>query len=381
MYSSNKFVLGLIINPISGMGGSVGLKGTDGAEILQKALQLGAKPSANDRAKEVLKEIVAVRSKLRFITCPGFMGEMSLREMGFEYEVIRDPIFELVANQTNTTSDHTKIACEIMKKINDIKLILFCGGDGTARDICESIGQDKPCLGIPAGVKIYSGVFAVNPKSAGTLISQYLWDEIGLAELEVLDIDEDEFRNGRLISRIFGTLFTPFNPDFSQASKEGTPDSDLNNQERIAKRVIEAFESDIYYIIGPGTTIKAITDLLNQQKTVLGVDLLYNGKLIAQDLNEKQILEIIEGKKVKVIVSPIGKQGFLFGRGNLQLSPRVLRKIGTQNIIIISTKYKICTIPNRILRLDTRDSELDASMRGLYKIIVDYDEFIICKTE
>ncbi len=381
MHSSNKFVLGLIINPISGMGGSVGLKGTDGKEILQKALQLGAKPSANDRAKEVLKELIAIKSKIKFLTCSGSMGEDCVREIGFEYDLINNSIFKPVPNPPDTTSEHTKIACRIMKKLDNMKMILFCGGDGTARDIYDSLGQDKPCLGIPTGVKIYSSVFALSPKSAGTLITQFLWDEIGLAELEVLDIDEEQYRKGKLISKVYGTLITPYDPNFSQASKAGSPDTDLSNQERIAKRVVETLEHNIYYLLGPGTTTKTITDMLNQKKTVLGVDLLYNGKIISQDLNEKEILEIIEGKTIKVIVSPIGKQGFIFGRGNLQISPRVLRKIGTRNIMIVCTKYKLETILNKILRLDTRDTELDISMRGLYKIIVDYDEMRICKIE
>ena len=380
MNNLNKFTLGLIINPISGMGGTVGLKGTDGKKTLKNAIELGAKPNALNRIKELLNELESIKSKLKFITCPQFMGEIILKEMNFEYKLIEHPIFQNIEDIYSTTSEHTKIAAKLMRNIDDIKLILFAGGDGTARDIVNAINKEKPCLGIPTGVKIFSSVFSINIKLASSIIIQFLWDEIPLRESEVLDIDEEEYRNDKLVSKLFGYLSIPYNPDYTQFSKEGTPDTDLNNQERIATRIIETLENDVYYLIGPGTTTKAITDI-NQKKTVLGIDLLLNKKIIVRDLNEYQILNYIEGKKTKIIVSLIGRQGFLFGRGNLQLSPAILKKIGPENIIIISTKYKMFNLPTQILKLDTRSSDLDKKMRGLYKILVDYDEIIICRIE
>lgn len=377
----NKFKLGLIINPIAGMGGTVGLKGTDGSSVLKKAIKLGAKPNATNRTKELLIELESIKSKIKFITCPGDMGENVLKELNFEYELITNPLFIETPKLFETSEEHSIIAAEIMKNYKDMKLVVFVGGDGTARDILRAIKMDIPCLGVPAGVKIYSGVFALNPKIASSLIMQFLWGEIPLKESEVLDIDEDSFRDGKLVSKLFGYMLTPFAPDFSQRAKMGSPDSDLNNQERIAKRIIETLENDVYYLLGPGTTIKAITDQLNVKKTVLGVDLLLNKEIIKLDLNESQLLSSIQGKNAKIIVSPIGRQGFIFGRGNLQLSPQVLRKIGTKNIIVILTKNKIQNIPNQILRLDTRSTELDEEMRGFYKVILDYDEIKICKVE
>jgi len=381
MKTQNKFTLGLIVNPISGMGGSVGLKGTDGKKILKKAIKLGAKPNALNRTKELLNELESIKSKLKFITCPCFMGEFILKEMNFEYEVINHPIFKGYEELIDTTADHTKTAANILKKLDEIKLILFTGGDGTARDIQNVINKEKPCLGIPAGVKIYSSVFSINPKLASSIIIQFLWDEIPLEESEVLDINEDEYRKGKLVSKLYGYLLTPYNPDYLQLSKVGSPDSDLNNQERIAKRIVETLENDVYYLLGPGTTTKAITDRLNQNKTVLGVDLLLNKKIIAQDLNEQQILTHIKGMKTKIIVSLIGNQGFLFGRGNLQFTPAILNELGPNNIIILSTKFKLQNIPNQILRLDTRSSKLDEKMKGFYKIITDYDEIKICSVQ
>ena len=264
-----------------------------------------------------------------------------------------------------------------------MKILLFVGGDGTARDVLEAVNMNLPCLGIPAGVKVFSSVFSMSPKKASRLLIQFLWDEIPLKESEVLDIDEEEYRSGFLVSKPYGHLLTPHDPDFSQPSKMGTPQSDLSNQERIAKRVVELLEEDVQYLIGPGTTMKAITDRLNQEKSVLGVDLLRNGRIIAKDLNEREILDHLSERngEAKIIVSVIGKQGFLFGRGSLQFTPKVWRMVGTKNIIIACTKYKLQHIPGRVLRLDTREPDLDEKMRGLYKIITDYDAIQICKVE
>ncbi|TFF85967.1 MAG: ATP-NAD kinase [Promethearchaeota archaeon] len=381
MNESNKFNLGLIVNPISGMGGSVGLKGTDGREILEKAISLGAEPNALNRTKELLEQLKSVRSKLHFITCPKYMGEFALEEYNFPYNVLEDPIFENYGEVYDTTQKHTKRAAEILKNIEDLKLIIFVGGDGTARDIQNVIGTTIPSVGVPAGVKIYSSVFAMNPLVASNLILRFLWDEIPLKQAEVLDIDEEKFRDGKLVSQLHGYLLVPYAPDFSQCSKMGSPESDLDNQERIAKRIVENLEEDTNYLIGPGTTTKAITDMLNQEKSILGVDLLRNKEIIAKDLNEEEILKIIDEDKTKIIISPIGRQGFILGRGNLQLSPAVITKVGIQNIIIISTKYKLHTIPNQNLRTDIRDLELDDKIRGLYKVIVDYDEIRICEVK
>ncbi|MBD3255432.1 MAG: ATP-NAD kinase [Candidatus Lokiarchaeota archaeon] len=380
MAEFKKFILGLIINPISGMGGSVGLKGTDGKKILNKAIQLGAQPNARHRAEELFNNLVPIRSRLKIISAP-FMGAEVVRKLDFDYHIIHHFLFEKVDSIYDTTAQHTQIAAEKMKKIDDLRIILFVGGDGTARDVLDSVNMDKPCLGIPAGVKIYSSVFSLNPRTASDLITQFLWDEVPLKKSEVLDIDEEAYRQGRLVSKLYGYLLTPFNPSYSQGAKLGTPDSDLSNQEGIAKKIVENLKKDTFYLIGPGTTTKAITDALDLPKSVLGVDVLYNNKILAQDVNERQILELIKGKKSKIIVSPIGRQGFLFGRGNLQISAKVLKLVGVTNIIVISTRYKLHNILGQTLKLDTRSSETDNEFSGLYRVIVNYDEYRICKVQ
>ena len=174
----------------------------------------------------------------------------------------------------------------------------------------------------------------------------------------------------------------PYAPTLSQPSKMGSPqtEDETENKKGIAKWLIEEMESkgkDLLYLIGPGTTTKAIADELNEDKTLLGVDLFYQKKCIAKDLNEEQILEKITGKDAKLIVTPIGAQGFVFGRVNLQLSPAVLTEVGSDNIIIVATKYKISTLPQGKLRIDSRDPEFDEKFAGYYRVLMDYGEFRI----
>jgi predicted polyphosphate/ATP-dependent NAD kinase len=307
------------------------------------------------------------------------MGEDILREKNFEFEIIAHPIFDNLDNDTN--ANHTIVSANIMKNIEELKIIIFVGGDGTARDIFTAVGKKKACLGIPAGVKIYSSVFAINTISASEILIKFLLDEIPLMEAEVLDIDENKYREGQLFSKLYGHLIIPYLENYNQYAKTGSPLSDLNNQQRIAKRIIEELEHDTYYLLCPGTTIKAIADGLNLHKTILGIDLLLNNEIIAYDLNEYQILERIKNKKVKIICSITGGQGFLFGRGNLQISPKVIKAVNMKNIIILSTRIKLLNIKDQVLKLDTRDLDLDREMRGLYRVLVDYDEYKICNVK
>ena len=255
------------------------------------------------------------------------MGGDVVQEIGFKCELLESPDLPEITELFQTSADLTKFAAQQMKD-SGVAMILFVGGDGTARNIFEAVGTEIPCLGIPAGVKIHSSVFAINPKDAGLLTLAYLWGEAPLREAEVLDIDEDAFRDNRVVSRLYGYLTTPYLSQYVQRSKEGSPNSEEEhqNQEGIAQYVIEEMAKagdDWYWLIGPGTTTRAITQTLGLDKTLLGVDLMFQNQIIAFDLNEQQILDQIEGKNVKLIVSPIGAQGFIFGRGNLQLSSNV----------------------------------------------------------
>jgi predicted polyphosphate/ATP-dependent NAD kinase len=366
--------MGLIVNPVAGMGGAVGLKGTDGREILKRAVLLGAKPIAPARAEFFLSELKFADGKIRLVVGAGNMGEEEAISCGFACTVFGE-------RKKETTAEDTR---EIARKIANAKadLLVFCGGDGTARNILEAIKMDIPVLGVPTGVKMHSSVFAVNTKAAAKIAVGFLWGELPLREAEVMDVDENAFRAGRVSSRLYGYLLTPYEPYLIQGAKMASPitESELRNQAAIAIYIIENMKSDVAYIIGPGTTTRTISDLLNAKKTLLGVDIFCNKKIVASDVNEKQILEKIRGKTAHIIVTPIGGQGFIFGRGNQQISPEVIRRVGLDNIVVVATEGKLRSLKS--LRVDTGDPNLDDALRSCkLKVVADYKTEYVMRIE
>lgn len=356
--------VGFIVNPIAGMGGAVGLKGTDGKAILERAMILGAKPIAPARAESFLSEMKPVKGRIRLVVGAGRLGEDEARNRGFACAVLGKK------KKETTAEDTMKLARRITDAGAD--LLVFCGGDGTARDILNAVDNSLPVLGVPTGVKMHSAVFAVGPRAAAMIAMQFLWEELPLREAEVMDVDEEAFRAGRVSARLYGYVLTPHEPDLIQGVKMASPmtESEMRNQAAIAIYVIENMKPDVVYIVGPGTTTRTIGDLLDEKKTLLGVDLFCNKKLIANDVNEKQILEKINGKITQIIVTPIGGQGFIFGRGNQQISPRVIREVGQDNIIVIAAEGKLRSLKS--LRVDTGDPSLDDALRGHIRVIADY---------
>ncbi|MHA1106735.1 MAG: ATP-NAD kinase family protein [Promethearchaeota archaeon] len=348
--------IGLIVNPIAGMGGSVGLKGTDG-DTFKKAIKMGAKPITPDRIRSFLSNI-KTKGKFHLLVAPGNMGANIVKETGIEFEIIGD------INQETTAEDTKKIA-KLMKQ-QDIELLIFCGGDGTARDIHDAIGLSIPVVAIPSGVKMFS-------------FDKFIKETMEIQENEVLDINEESFREGLLDSRLYGYLNVPKVINLLQAGKDSskTGRSIEENKHEIAQHVIENLEEDTLYLLGPGTTVKAITD---QLKSLLGVDALYNNKIIGIDVNERGILELLNKcVRAKIIVSPIGGQGFIFGRGNKQITPKILEKIEKKNVIIVSTEEKIKSL--RCLMVDTGDDITDEMLKGLVKVIIGYKEELIIEIE
>jgi len=366
--------LGFVVNPIAGMGGRVGLKGTDGEEILRKAIELGAEPLAPARAREALEALRTVKDVIQLVTYPHEMGEDVARGCGFDPTVIGS------ITPGKTTAEDTKKAVGEMRNLK-VSLILFVGGDGTARNVYEAAGEDVPVLGVPAGVKVHSSVFAVNPRAAAVMAVRFLLEGLPLKETEVMDVDEEAFREGRVSARLYGYMLTPYEPTLIQGTKIASPTSEMEmqNQAAVAIYIIEEMKPDILYIIGPGTTTRTIGDLLDKKKTLLGVDLFQNKKMVAKDVNEAETLKAVKGKEAQIIVTPIGGQGFIFGRGNQQISPKVIREVGLDNIIVIATKHKLSSLKS--LRVDTGDSRLDGELRGYRKVITDYREERMVRVE
>jgi predicted polyphosphate/ATP-dependent NAD kinase len=364
--------LGLIINPVAGLGGRVGLKGSDGPDIQQQARLLGALPEAGMRTRLALEKLLPLKDRLEILTWPGEMGAAAATQAGFDLLVLGS----IHPGQT-TTADTQNAAHELCRR--GVDLLLFAGGDGTARDISSSIGLALPVLGIPAGVKIHSGVFAFNPARAGNLAALFLQGKATrLRELEVMDINEEAARQGQVASTLFGYLKVPYERTLIQGGKAPSPQSEQAAMQAIAAGFIETcLEEDVNYFVGPGTTTRAIFERLGLSKTLIGVDVLRNRQLVAVDQNEAGLLEWAEQGACRIVVTPVGGQGFLFGRGNQPLSPRVIRKVGRKNIIVVSTIHKIHGLSGRPLRVDTGDPEVDLMLNGYTHILTGYREEIV----
>lgn len=357
--------IGFIINPVAGMGGAVGLKGTDGNEILNKAIALGAKPITSAKAEIFLSNLSTAKEHIKFLVGAGEMGEFQVKKLGFNFQVVGQA-------KTQTSPKDTQIIAHQMKE-SKVNLLIFCGGDGTARDILKAVSLSVPVLGVPTGVKMHSAVFAITPQAAARVAIRFLFISLPLREAEVMDVDEQAFREGHVSAELYGYVLSPFEPHLIQGNKMESPmiESEIQNQAAIALYIIEEMKPRNLYIIGPGTTTRTIGDLLDKKKTLLGVDLFQNKEITAKDVNEKKLLQAIEGRNAQIIVTPIGGQGFIFGRGNQQISPKVINQVGLDNIIVVATKSKLDRLES--LKVDTGDSKIDAALRARgISVISDY---------
>lgn len=363
--TASEKTIGFIINPVAGMGGAVGLKGTDGMEILNKAIALGAKPIASAKAEIFLSNLSTAKEHVKFLVGAGEMGEFQVKKLGFNFQVVGQ-------TRAQTSPKDTQIIAQQMKN-SKIDLLIFCGGDGTARDILKAVSLSVPVLGVPTGVKMHSAVFAITPQAAARVTLRFLFVSLPLREAEVMDVDEQAFREGHVSAELYGYVLSPFEPHLIQGNKMESPmiESEIQNQAAIALYIIEEMKPKNLYIIGPGTTTRTIADLLDQKKTLLGVDLFQNKEIVAKDVNEKKLLQAIAGRSAQIIVTPIGGQGFILGRGNQQISSKVINQVGLDNIIVVATKSKLDRL--RSLKVDTGDSKLDAALRarGIF-VISDY---------
>jgi predicted polyphosphate/ATP-dependent NAD kinase len=312
---------------------------------------------------------------IEVVTYPYDMGEDIAKECGFTPTIIGS------IQKGETSAVDTRNAARDMLRLK-VDLILFAGGDGTARDIYEAVDSKIPVLGIPSGVKVHSSAFAVNPEKAGEMAIKYLLEDLPLQEVEVMDIDEDAFRKGRISTRLYGYVRIPYERRLTQSAKMSSSEEGEEYQKKsIAGYVVEEMKDDCFYILGPGSTVKPIADELGVDKTLLGVDVVNRRHLIAKDANESHLLKLIQRKKIKIIVTPIGGQGYIFGRGNQQISPKVIRKVGKNNIIIVSTKKKLNTLIGQPLLVDTGDKSLDKMLEGHMRVIVGYREETVKKIE
>jgi predicted polyphosphate/ATP-dependent NAD kinase len=304
---------------------------------------------------------------IQWITCKGSMGENLLNALYMPHVQV------LEIGSEKTSGKDTQLAVfEMLKR--GVELIVFAGGDGTARDVASACGHQIPILGIPAGVKMHSAVFAKSPMGGGDLISRWAKDEINkFEEVDIVDLDEQLYRQGIVTPVLYCTALVPFDQRSLQCKKSRSSVADHSAQIDLAWEVIRRMDSGVY-LLGPGTTTYEICKQLNQEATLIGFDAMQDKQIIAKDLSEAGILELLRHHSVKCILTPVGGQGFLLGRGNQQLTPQVIRSIDKENIMVIATSNKLQKLCGNPLLVDTGDPELDQALSGYKRIVTGIKE-------
>ncbi|MCB1703305.1 MAG: ATP-NAD kinase family protein [Halioglobus sp.] len=367
--------IGLVVNPLAGLGGSLAMKGSDGEDLRQRVAALP--PQARDRALQrtvrALQMLQPAAGSVRFSCWAGDMGERALQGLALDYEVLGDAPANLTS-ATDTRAAVTQLAAA------GIDLLLFAGGDGTARDVFDVVGERCPVLGIPAGVKMHSAVFAVSPEAAGELLLRLVdGGLVGVQAQEVRDIDETAFRQGIVRSRFYGEMMVPSEGHYLQHTKVGgREDPDLAIAD-IAAWQAQGMNPECTYLIGPGSTTAAIMHELGLPNTLLGVDVIRGGQVLAADADEATLLQLLAEAPgpTQLVATVIGGQGHLFGRGNQQFSPAVIRGVGLDNITVVAAKSKITALQGRPLLVDTNDAALDRELCGYRVINTGYDDFVL----
>jgi predicted polyphosphate/ATP-dependent NAD kinase len=356
--------LGLIVNPIAGMGGSVGLKGTDGAATLAEARARGAVPRAGARARRAMAALAAALPQAAVIAAPGAMGTDALAGLDLTVEVLAGA----AAGATDAVSTRQAAAALAQR---DVAAVAFAGGDGTARDIAGVLGLATPLLGIPCGVKMHSGVFATSPEAAGRLGADLLRSgraRVGLRRVEIMDVDEDAIRAGRLSARLYGYARAPHARGLLQAAKGAAAPGDEAMLDAACAEIARELAPGVLYLVGPGTTAKRVLAALGLEGTLLGVDAVRDGALVGRDLSEAEALALAGVGPIGVIVGVIGGQGFVFGRGNQQIGPEAIRRAGRAGLVIAASAAKLAALPEPKLLVDTGDPALDAALAGHVRV-------------
>ncbi len=362
--------IGFLVNPIAGIGGKRAWKGTDDIDEAWQIFENEEKYSY-ERVKKALSSI-PTNFPMKIFYCSDPMGQNIIESYPFNKELVYK------VDKNHTTAEDTKAACKIFKE-RKVDLIVFVGGDGTARDVYSVVKQEVPVLGIPSGVKMFSGCFLYHPSYLGDIIQAFSRNEINLTYEDVLDVNEELFRDNKVSATLYGQILTPQKQGLIQGGKIPTSYDSDDEYEAIADELEEVYAiMEGYVILGTGSTVYHVMREFNIEKTLLGVDLMVNGEIKERDVDENTLYELTKGKDVKVILSPIGGQGFLLGRGNQQISARVLEGANSVNLIVIATEEKISTIDKLEIDLGKRINIPQLNNEHL-KVITSYHQYKLRK--
>lgn len=352
--------IGLVVNPFAGLGGSVGLKGTDGPDTVAEALRRGAQTKAGERARLALTRLADRVPGAAITLAADSLGEDWARDLDLETTILAG------VSQTGTARD-TK---EAVRAMGATDVIVFAGGDGTARDVA-GVADGATLLGIPCGVKMHSGVFAVSPLSAGAMMADLIKspDRIKVTDdAEVMDIDEEALRRGILAPRLYGYARVPTSRNLMQAAKGGPRQDAASALSSAARDIVAGMNEETLYIIGPGTSAGSVMRAAGHNMTPLGVDAMLNRIPVAQDAGDTTLSALAKGRDVRVVLGITGQQGFLLGRGNQQIGPGLIAKAGRDGLIILATEDKLTSLAHPRLLVDTGDPDLDAELAGFVRV-------------
>ena len=371
MSAERKFRIGFVMNPVAGIGGPVALKGSDGAAIVARAIALGSESKVAARCSICLQSILTHMPQVTLFTVGGPMGGALCDLVGI------DSIVLMSARGSETRASDTRDAVAAFQEAG-VDLILFAGGDGTARDVCDSINPGQLVLGIPCGVKMHSGVFANSPADAGKILADLVTGTlVSVMKGEVRDIDESSFREGRVKTAFHGEMWVPAELRYVQQVKSGGREVEGLVLPEIAAHITEQLQPGVTYFVGSGSTTLAITDALGIAGTLLGVDVVRDGHPIRLDATESELFAFANQGPCHIIATFIAGQGHIFGRGNQQLSARVIRAVGFQNLTVAGTKTKLEALGGAPLRVDTGDLQMDRQLSGPIRVVTGYEDIVL----
>lgn len=368
--AEQKLKVGLIVNPLAGVGGAVGLKGSDGAQTVAEAWRRGARPQAAQRAVEALQMLGG--EPISWLTAAGSLGGDSAERAGLRWQA-------LMSSPLRTSATDTRqLAARLLTA--GIDLLVFAGGDGTARDIADVVGAQLPVLGIPAGCKMHSAVYAVNPQAAGRLLARLAQGgPIDLLDAVVRDIDEQAYRAGRLSTRDYGILRVPSDQALMQAAKQGGIQSESLALTELAAWAAEWLSDDRYWLIGAGSTVAEVMRQRQLENTLLGVDIVHQGRVIARDVGAAQLEALPPQAELSALIGVIGGQGHILGRGSQQFSAPLIRRLGREHLHLLATRSKLAALDGRPLLVDSGDAQLDQALVGLWPVTCGYQETVLVR--